>query len=328
MAPPAPRPLDEPPRRPPRLAAIVLSFGHVELAARAVASLRASERAVDEIVVVDNDPAGSFRAVLDRFDRPPSYLPNESNLGFSAGMNRGLRHALARGADLLLLVNSDAVLPERSLGILEAALAAHPEAGLAAPVLVARADPTFVASAGFTFSPRSGRARQLGFGRRLDEVAPPAWRELPAASGCVQLLHRDLVERIGLLDDDFFFSFEDLEYCLRARRAGCTVGVAGEALALHEGGASLPESSPARLYFATRNHLLAASRGAPLARRAARAARAAAIVALNLAHALRTPAGPVATRLRAVAAGLADARAGRYGGRAWAPRTPDDLARF
>lgn len=310
---------------PPRLAAVVLAFGRVELAARAVESLVAQRRRIDEIVVVDNDPAQSFRPALDRFPDPPTYLPNAENLGFSAGMNRGIEHALAGGARLVLLVNSDAELPDDAVGKLEQALAAHPEAGMAGPVLVARNDPRLVASAGFAFSTRSGRARQTGFGRRLDELDLPPWSEPAALSGCLLLLRRELLERAGLLDPDFFFSFEDLELCLRARRAGFGIGLVGDCRVRHEGGASLPESSPARLYFATRNHLLAAERGAPLANPLARAVRTAAILTFNLAHALLTAAGPVTVRLRAVRHGWRDHRRRALGRQRWAPRVPPTL---
>ena len=295
--------LDLLPRRPPRLAAIVLSFGRVELTARAVRSLQRSSRAIDEIVVVDNDPDDSFRPLLTSFAAPPTYLPNGVNLGFAGGMNRGLRLALARGADRLLIVNSDAELPPDCVARLELALDEHPDAGIVAPLLLARADPNFVASAGFAFSERSGRARQTGFGRRRAELAFDPWRAVTAASGCVLLLRRELLERIGLFDEEFFFSFEDLELCLRARRAGFAVGLVGDVHALHEGGASLPESSPARIYFATRNHLIAAARGAPLANPIARSLRTLAILAFNLAHAVLTSSGPLPARLGAFGAG-------------------------
>ena len=305
-----------------RLTAVVLSFGRPELAARAVRSLQRSERPADEIVVVDNDPAESFRSELSGLAPPPTYLPSGENFGFAGGMNRGLRHALERGAGLVLTVNSDAELDTGTLGRLERALEEHPAAGVAGPLLVARADPGYVGSAGFHFSRRTGRARQIGFGLRRDELSIPRWSEPTAVSGCVMLVTRALLDRVGLFDEDLFFSFEDLELCLRARRAGFTVGLARDAVVRHEGGASLSEMSTARLYFATRNHLVAAERGAPIRNPLARRARTAAILALNLAHAVLTPAGSPIARFRAVAAGWSDARGGRLGARGWAPVAP------
>jgi len=296
-----------------RLAAVVLNYRTPELTVQAVAQLRRSARPIDEIVVVDNDDEGSCREPLASAGEEVTYLPNGANLGFAGGMNRGIRHALDSGADLVLLVNSDA-FPERDcVGRLESALDEHPGAGIAAPTLLMRSDPTRVASAGFHFSPRSGRFRQLGFGRPLAGVAPPPWQPQTGVSGCVMLLTRELLEHAGFLEEAFFFSFEDLELCLRARRAGFEVGLAGDALVLHEGSASIPLDAPARFYYAARNHLLAAERGAPFAGGLARLLRSTSIVALNLAHAVRFAPRGVPARLAAVARGVRDHRRGRYG---------------
>jgi GT2 family glycosyltransferase len=296
-----------------RLAAVVLNFRTPELTRRAIGALLDSRRKVDELILVDNDPDSSCRELAFRADERVTYLPNEANLGFTGGMNRGIRYALDAGAQLVLLVNSDTVLPPEALGRLERALAEHPEAGIAAPILLAYSDPRRVASAGFRFHHRSGRVRQVGFGSALDEIATPRWQSLTAASGCVLLVRRELFERVGLFDEDFFFSFEDLELCLRARRADFETGLVGDARVLHEGGASIPDASPIRFYFAARNHLLAAARGAPLRSPVARALRFGCIFVLNVAHALRAHPGRLLTRLGAVFAGTRDFLRGRFG---------------
>src|SRR6185503_11098116 len=116
----------------------------------------------------------------------------------------------------------------------------------------------------------------------------------------------------GLLDEEYFFSFEDLDFCLRARRAGFATVLAGDAIAYHEGGGSLAATSPRRLYFAARNHLR-------LARQAGGANglesiwRGMSIVTLNLAHAVRWRGGSLPVRLWAVARGTRDYIGGRFG---------------
>jgi hypothetical protein len=301
------------PRPAHHLAAVVLNFRTPRLTRRAIGALLESHRRIDEILLVDNDADDSCRDLGFRRGERVTYLPNGANLGFSGGMNRGIRHALDGGAGLVLLVNSDTVVLPDAVGKLERALAAHPEAGIVAPVLLAHSDSSRVGSAGFHFRALSGRARQVGFGKSLSEVSPPAWQPLTAASGCVLLIRRELFERVGLFDEEFFFSFEDLELCLRTRNAGIGIGLVGDAHVLHEGSASIPDSSPDRFYFATRNHLLAAERGAPLANPLLRRARWLSIVALNFAHALRSYGGSRRARLRAVRDGIADFARGRYG---------------
>jgi hypothetical protein len=86
---------------------------------------------------------------------------------------------------------------------------------------------------------------------------------------------------------------------------------------LHQGGASLAPGSPDRIYFATRNHLLLARRARPLPAPLS-ALCAAHIVALNLAHLALRAGVPRLAGARALASGLRDYRAGRFGARATA----------
>jgi len=127
------------------------------------------------------------------------------------------------------------------------------------------------------------------------------------------LVRREVFEAAGLLDEDYFFGFEDLDFCLRARAAGFTTILAGRAEVYHEGGQSIGATSPRRLYFAARNHLRLASRVGPRANRIAAAARSAVIVTLNLAHAVRSRGGSLTSRLAAVVRGTRDYMANRFG---------------
>lgn len=298
----------------PRLAAVVLNYGTPDDTSLAVQSLLASRRRLDDVIVVDNDPAGRCLESLGHLARHVTFIRNQTNLGFSGGMNVGIRSALRKSADAVLLVNSDAIVPPDCIGRLEAALTARPTAGIAAPELRSRAFPGVTISRGLSFSASNGRFRHIGFGQTSDESVPPAgWSVVPAASACVWLVGSRVFERAGLLDEDFFFSFEDLEFCLRARRAGFEVGIVGGAVALHEGGASLARGMPARFYFASRNHLMAADRGAPAGSRFAACRRWASIVALNVAHAVVAPEGRMARRLLATTRGAADYFRGRVG---------------
>jgi hypothetical protein len=298
-----------------RSAAIVLNFGTPDDTFLAVKSLLASRRPFGDVIVVDNDRQGSARtrdALQDVWARI-TYILMDENRGFSGGMNAGIREALARGADRVLLVNSDVIVPPDCLGRLEQALEASSGAGIAGPVVLARAAPDSIASIGMSYSPATGRMRHRGYGARVTEHDRRSVRVVDGVSGCLMLIARDVFDAIGLLDEDYFFSFEDLDFCLRARRAGFTTVLAGTATAYHEGGRSLDATSPRRLYFAARNHLLLAARTAPQARGVAALFRRLSIVALNVAHAILSPAGAPVARLGAVLRGTRDYVAGRFG---------------
>jgi GT2 family glycosyltransferase len=317
--------------RTPNLAAVVLNYDTPDQTVLAVRSLQSSLLPPDPIIVVDNGSPNGSRT-LQRMLATSSARERESdgvnrgsaipagrdawiietgrNLGFSGGMNVGIRAALQHGAELVLLVNSDASLAPDATTLLLAAAREQPDAAILAPLVVSRAEPGRVEGAGIAYAQATGRMRNLFAGRPVSAVAPHPF-QVSAVSGCVMLLPRPVLEKIGLFDEEYFFSFEDVELCLRAGAAGFRSLCVPQARASHEGSRSIGRRSTARIYFATRNHLrLASACGGNGTRRAIRAAF---IVGLNTAYVLTSADAPVIAGLAAVARGARDHILGRYG---------------
>lgn len=309
------------PRTAPRTAAVVLNYRTPDETFLAVRSVLASRQPFDDVIVVNNDRGDGNLNVGGPFQGRPGGAESPAlqivgtgrNLGFSGGMNVGIRDALSRGADRILLVNSDVIVPPDCLERLGRCLDAAPGTGIAGPVVLARSEPDLIASLGMSYASPSGRMRHRGFGTRVAFGQVVAGGAVDGVSGCLMLVKREVFEAVGLLDEDYFFSFEDLDFCLRARRAGFATVLATDAVVYHEGGRSMGADSPRRLYFAARNHLLLARRAAPQSGRFASLGRAVSIVMLNLAHAALSRGGPLLARLSAVARGTRDYVAGRFG---------------
>ena len=286
-----------------RFAAVIVNHRTPDETVRAVDALRRSRRPLDDLIVVDNasgdDSAERFRAL----EPPLTVLAAPSNLGFAGGANLGIREALSRDAVAVLLVNSDALVDPDCAGRLEAMLANRPDVGVAAPVIVSSGNPPTVLSAGIRFSPTTGRVLEQTFPRR----------EVDAVSGAVMLVRAEVFRRLGLIDEAYFFSFEDVDFCVRARAAGFASVCVPDATARHAGSRTIGRRSPRRLYFATRNHLRLAARVAPAPSVGRHVLRTASIVSLNIAHALLTSEAPRLAGLAAVLRGGWDHARGRYG---------------
>jgi GT2 family glycosyltransferase/glycosyltransferase involved in cell wall biosynthesis len=294
------------------IAAVVLNYNTPDDTLLAVHSLRASRRPIDHVYVVDNGPDEACANVLEPWRDSIRFIRSPGNVGFSAGCNIGIRAALDEGANLVLLVNSDAVVAPDTLERLEHSLAVEPGAGIAAPLIVARAEPGTVGSAGIRYSATSGRMRHEGFGGRTEDFCEGPARPTDVVSGCVMLIRREVFDAAGAFDERYFYSFEDIEFCLRARRAGFSSLLIPSALAYHEGHLSIGPASASRLYYAARNHLLLAQSALPM--KGIRAvARAVGIVLLNVAYALRVPNVPTVAALRAVGSGTMDYLRGCFG---------------
>ncbi len=305
-------PVDDIPSGSHCIAAVVLNHGTPDETLLAVHSLLASKRPIHHIVVVNNDPGDTTRRALEPVKSRILFRSTGGNLGFSGGINVGIRQALKLGAESILIANSDVIVPPDCVGLLEQSLLARrSEAGIAGPLVLRRSEPDRIETAELLYSPANGRLRLRHAGQRLSAVRAEPDRIVDGVSGCLMLVRRVVLDAIGLFDERYFFGFEDLDLCLRARRAGfSTVLVAGAAV-YHEGSRTIGAASVERLYFAARNHLLLDSehgrgwRGTMIARQIW-------IVLLNLAHAVRS-AGVSRPAVGAVVLGIRDYLTNRFG---------------
>ena len=171
------------------------------------------------LLIVDNGSTDGSEATLRKRFPSIDLLQTGENLGFAGGNNAGIRHALARGADRVLLLNNDTTVDASFATALANAAAAHPGAGMLCPKILLHDRPDALWYAGASFHPLLGWGRHRGYGQqdrgqfdRLEETSRP--------TGCALLVTRELCEQVGLLRDDYFCYAEDLEWGLRAREAG------------------------------------------------------------------------------------------------------------
>lgn len=294
----------------PALAAIVLNYRTPEQTSLTVRSMETSRVRPGEILVVDNHSGDGSLDVLQRTLTGVSVIDAGGNLGFAGGCNVGIRTALERGARFVLLVNSDATLAPDAIEHLLAAVERNSTLGIAAPVVLSREEPDHVSTAGISFSTRTGRMRHRAAGRRLAAIGSDPVHVVDAVSGCAMLVRREVFDRVGFLDEHYFFSFEDIDFCLRARAAGFTTACVQDARAYHEGGRTIGRRSPKRVYFGTRNHLRLSSHiGVP----ATRPVRFALVTAFNAAYVLVSPESPLLAGSAALVRGVWHHLIGRYG---------------
>lgn len=185
------------------------------------------------------EPGGQTAApVLLRLDR---------NLGFSGGNNAGLRWLLARTSAAqcaaFWLLNNDARPDPGALDALCNRLNERPEAGLCGSTLLyAHAPDKAQAAGGCTFSPLSGRTAFIQGGLPAADLARMRHEEVEKRMACVVgaslLARREVLERAGLLPEEYFLYYEDLAFALNARRAGFALAWARESLVQHKEGGS------------------------------------------------------------------------------------------
>jgi len=231
---------------------VVVNWNRKELLRACLTSLARQEGVPFETIVVDNGSAdgsadmaaGEFRARVIR---------NSENRGFCAANNQGI--AAARG-EFIALLNNDAEAEPGWLAALARACQKGPEVGMAASKILVWEDPRRIDKAGHLIFP-DGQNRGRGAGA-LDRGQFDSEEEVLWPDGCAALYRREMLDRIGGFDEDFFAYGDDAELGLRARIAGWKCLYTPAAVVRHHRGATMGKGSAARLELIERNRLLLA----------------------------------------------------------------------
>ena len=232
----------------PRLSVIVLNYDGREWLDPCLAALAAQVAAPPfEVILADNGSHdGSTAFVASRF---PSVriVDNRGNLGFATGNNAAAR--VARG-EILVFLNNDTVPAPDWLARLHRAMIEAPGRALVTSRLVFLDRPETIDSAGDGYL-RAGGAFKRGHGRDAARFA--ASREVFGACGAAFAIERQLFDRLGGFDDDFFMVYEDVDLSYRARLLGYTCWYAADAVVRHAGSATLGTLSKVAVFHGQRN---------------------------------------------------------------------------
>jgi GT2 family glycosyltransferase len=228
------------------ISVIVVNWNGKSLLAECLNSLRLQTFFDFEVILVDNGSTdGSAQFVQAAF--PDFRLVRlKENLGFAGGNNAGIRQA--RG-EWIALINNDATAGPDWLAQLHRAVEENNQIGLAASRVVLTSGALDSAGDGMTIA---GVPYKRGHGNAPDGIfLKPA--DVFGASGCGVLLRRSMLDRIGLLDEDFFCIYEDGDLNFRARLAGFHCIYVPEAVIVHRLHGTLGRLSKNYVYYGQRN---------------------------------------------------------------------------
>jgi N-acetylglucosaminyl-diphospho-decaprenol L-rhamnosyltransferase len=231
------------------LSIIIVNWNTSALLVNCLASLRESEIGESEIWVVDNASTDDSAEQVARRFPEVQLIRNSVNAGFARANNQGI--AASRG-DCILLLNSDTLVPHKTLSYLVQFMIENPRVGACGPRLL-RPDGTpqpyaFGDDPTLSYLLRRGLNRLL-FARYLHDWSIEHTLQVDWVSGACLLLRRVALEQAGLLDEQFFMYFEDIDLCLRLRQAGWQVYYEPRVAITHLGGQSLCHNPQAQTAY-------------------------------------------------------------------------------
>lgn len=191
-------------------------------------------------------------------------IQNGANLGFAGGCNIGLRFALSQGHEYFWLLNNDTEIEPGALAHLLDRVLRDPKIGMCGSRLVYFDAPDVVqARGGATYAPALGVGRHIGVHEPISAPENPEAIEadMDYVVGASMLVTRRFLESVGLMQEDYFLYFEELDWATRGRAQGFRLAYAPESVVRHKEGASIGSShqgpgSTLSMRYLSRNRLL------------------------------------------------------------------------
>ena len=215
------------------VAVVVVTYNRADLLVGMLDGLAAQTTAPDAVFVVDNASTDHTAAVLEaRTDLPLRVTHTPENLGGAGGFHLGVQQAHAAGFDRIWLMDDDVVPAPDCL----ATLVAHPGRCLVAVredlsgALVEKAAVHFDLRNPLAIRPKTASIDST-WSRRAD--MPP---EVPVENVAFEgfMVAREVVDAIGLPDPSFFIFYDDVDYAVRARRAGFPIMAVRDAVLVRQ----------------------------------------------------------------------------------------------
>jgi GT2 family glycosyltransferase len=203
----------------PTVSIIMLVWNSYEVTRDCLLSLRKLDYPAYEVILVDNGSIDSSGERLAREFPEVKFIRNEQNLGFTGGNNVGMRDALGRGADYLLLLNNDTIVSPNFLTEMVRVAESDSGIGMLNPKIYYYEPADTIWYAGGKYV--RWKTFPVHFGlRQRDDGRYNQTQEVSFVSGCALLVKAAVARKIGLLDETFFLSYEDVDWSARAIKAG------------------------------------------------------------------------------------------------------------
>lgn len=218
-----------------------------------------------EMIVVDN---GSNENPVPNWKKKfpwVHFVRSESNLGFAAGNNLGIREATG---DYLFLINNDTEITSDLIGRLADQLEQHPQIGIISPKIKYFDAPDTLQYAGFTsMNYYNARNQCIGQFEKDNGQYDHLTGKTGFAHGAAMMVRKCALKKAGLMPEQFFLYYEELDWCDHFKKLGYEIWVDMQAVIYHKESVSVGKNSMQKTYFMNRNRMLYIRRNAPFFKR-------------------------------------------------------------
>lgn len=221
----------------PKVSIIILNWNGLEDTIECLESLRKITYPNYEVIVMDNASSGDdVRILREQYGEYIHVIANDQNYGYPEGNNIGMRYALGKGADYLLLLNNDTVVDSEFLTEMVKVAESDPSIGIAGSKVYYYHYPNRIQSAGGQIRWWLGIIEVYEAKEDVGQYDDIAERDF--VYGTSILIKKAVVDKIAFLDPYYFFGVEEYDYCTQAKLAGFKIIYVPQSKIWHKVGAS------------------------------------------------------------------------------------------
>ena len=247
----------------PKVFIIVLQYNHSEETLKCLDSLRELTYPNYRVITVDNASeakhANRTRLYIEQYFGQRQqfvFIGNAENLGYGAGNNTGIEYALKNNADCVLILNNDTTVEPNLIEKLILTAQSDDRIGIVQAAINENGTVIYAGGPVQWFNPYGLHSSQ----KSDSAVLPPSYY----AIGAAMLITKEVIEKLGAIDEKYFLYYEDADYSFRVHKAGYKIAVTKDSLVRHNVSASTVSMGlPLRLYYNYRNMLRFANKYAP-----------------------------------------------------------------
>lgn len=207
-----------------------------------------------EVILVDNGSSEDHSAIFLKAYPELIYIYSAENLGFAGGNNLGIARATG---EYLLFLNNDTEITGNLVSELTGALDENPEIGLISPLLLYFDAPEVIQYAGSTkMNYITCRNRTIGAMEINRGQYDKVFEETAFCHGAAMMCRKADLKTAGLMENNFFLYYEELDWCEKFKKAGKKIWFTGRTLVYHKESMSVGKESKIKTYFMTRNRML------------------------------------------------------------------------
>lgn len=230
---------------------ILVNYKGVDHTIECIKSLNEITYSNYKIIVVDNDSQDNSVNKLKEYKKNFILIENKINTGFAGGNNLGINYAIKNNADYVLLLNNDTTVEPNFLD--ELINKTSPEIGINIGKILFYYDKSMLWYAGGRINALKGCTDVNGFEK--DNGQYDEEKYVTFASGCCMLISKEVLNKVGMLMEEYFLYFEDTDYCAKVLNNGYKILYCPKSVIYHKESVSTVKESFNFLYYITRNRL-------------------------------------------------------------------------